>query len=104
MALELILTERYDGVAVIALNRPEKLNALGFGLIRELNEALIDCKKDEPVKAVTPTSAGERALSVAPTSTRWRGCRARNLRSARGLPQRGDAACRDLSCSRRSIP
>ena len=40
MPYELILTERLDGCALITLNRPEKLNALSFRLMSELDEAL----------------------------------------------------------------
>ncbi len=64
MAHEFILTERCDGVAVITLNRPEKLNALSFGLARELDEALTEYETDETVKAVILTGAGERAFSA----------------------------------------
>ena len=42
MAYEFILTERYDAVAVITLNRPDKLNALSYPLVRELDEALTE--------------------------------------------------------------
>lgn len=64
MAYEFILTERLDGVAVITLNRPEKLNALSFGLARELDEALTQYEKDDAIKAVVLTGAGERAFSA----------------------------------------
>jgi 2-(1,2-epoxy-1,2-dihydrophenyl)acetyl-CoA isomerase len=64
MAFEFILTERADTVAVITLNRPEKLNALSFGLARELDEALTEYEKDDAVKAVILTGAGERAFSA----------------------------------------
>jgi enoyl-CoA hydratase/carnithine racemase len=64
MAHEFILTERHDEVAVITLNRPDKLNALSFGLVRELDEALSECEKDEAIKAVILTGAGERAFSA----------------------------------------
>ena len=64
MAYEFILTERFDGVAVITLNRPEKLNALSFPLVRELDEALTDYEVDDGIKAVILTGAGERAFSA----------------------------------------
>ena len=64
MAHEFILTERHDEIAVITLNRPEKLNALGFGLIRELDEALTTYEADDAIKAVILTGAGERAFSA----------------------------------------
>jgi 2-(1,2-epoxy-1,2-dihydrophenyl)acetyl-CoA isomerase len=64
MAYEFILTERFDGVAVITLNRPDKLNALSFPLVRELDEALTECEADEAIKAVILTGAGDRAFSA----------------------------------------
>ncbi len=64
MAHEFILTECSDGVAVITLNRPEKLNALSFGLVRELDEALTEYEADDAIKAVILTGAGERAFSA----------------------------------------
>ena len=64
MAHEFILTERHDDIAVITLNRPEKLNALSFGLVRELDEALTEYESDDAVKAVILTGAGERAFSA----------------------------------------
>ena len=64
MAYEFILTERCDGVAVITLNRPEKLNALSFPLVQELDEALTQYEADDDIKAVILTGAGERAFSA----------------------------------------
>src|SRR5271166_1454861 len=64
MAHAYILTERHDDIAMITLNRPEKLNALSFGLVRELDEVLTDYESDDAVKAVVLTGAGERAFSA----------------------------------------
>ena len=64
MAHEFILTERQGEVALITLNRPEKLNALSFGLARELDEALTQYEEDDAIKAVILTGAGERAFSA----------------------------------------
>ena len=64
MAHQFIVDERHDGVAVITLNRPEKLNALSFDLVRELDEALTAHETDDAVKAVILTGAGERAFSA----------------------------------------
>src|SRR6516165_6588756 len=64
MAHEFILTERFDGVALVTLNRPDKLNALSFPLLRELDDALSEYEKDDGIKAVVLTGAGERAFSA----------------------------------------
>ena len=64
MTHEFILTERFDGVAVITLNRPEKLNALSYPLVRELDDALTRYEQDDDVKAVILTGAGDRAFSA----------------------------------------
>src|SRR5215471_17481549 len=64
MAYEFILTERQDAVAVITLNRPDKLNALSFPLVRELDDALTEYEADDDIKAVILTGAGDRAFSA----------------------------------------
>jgi enoyl-CoA hydratase/carnithine racemase len=64
MAYEYILTERLDAVAVITLNRPDKLNALSYPLVRELDEALTRYEGDDDIKAVILTGAGDRAFSA----------------------------------------
>ena len=64
MAYELILSEREGAVAIITLNRPEKLNALSFPLMQEVEEALSGYEQDDEVKAVILTGAGERAFSA----------------------------------------
>src|SRR5919199_5470516 len=64
MPYEFILTERLDGCALITLNRPEKLNALSFPLMSELDEALREYEEDADIKAVILTGAGDRAFSA----------------------------------------
>src|SRR5579864_6591036 len=64
MAHEFILSERLDGVGLITLNRPEKLNALSFPLMQEVEDALCGYEADDDIKAVILTGAGERAFSA----------------------------------------
>src|SRR5712691_4151592 len=64
MAYDYILSERLDGVALITLNRPDKLNALSFPLMQELGDALTGYEADDAVKVVILTGAGERAFSA----------------------------------------
>src|SRR5216117_3897461 len=64
MAYGYILSERLDGVALITLNRPDKLNALSFPLMQEVDDALTQYEADGDVKAVILTGAGERAFSA----------------------------------------
>ncbi|MDX8541028.1 crotonase/enoyl-CoA hydratase family protein [Mesorhizobium abyssinicae] len=61
---ELVLCENHDRVAVLTLNRPEKLNALNYALIDRLLEMLDRIETDDAVRAVILTGAGERAFSA----------------------------------------
>jgi 2-(1,2-epoxy-1,2-dihydrophenyl)acetyl-CoA isomerase len=64
MEYEYILNERLDGVGFVTLNRPDKLNALSFDLMREIDDVLSAYEADEAVKAVIITGAGDRAFSA----------------------------------------
>ncbi|MBV9826386.1 MAG: enoyl-CoA hydratase/isomerase family protein [Alphaproteobacteria bacterium] len=64
MDYEYILSETQDGVGLITLNRPEKLNALSYGLMKELDHALTGYEADDDIKAVVITGAGDRAFSA----------------------------------------
>jgi enoyl-CoA hydratase/carnithine racemase len=46
------------------LHRPEKLNALSFGLMRELDSELTQIENDDTLQVVILTGAGERAFSA----------------------------------------
>ena len=96
MAYEFILTERFDGVAVITLNRPDKLNALSFPLVRELDEALTQYEADDDIKAVILTGAGERAFSAGADIHEMAGLSAEELAHAPGGPRPRHLAHRDL--------
>ncbi|CAN7617718.1 crotonase/enoyl-CoA hydratase family protein [Mesorhizobium sp. LjRoot246] len=61
---DLVLGETHDGVTVLTLNRPEKLNALNYALIDRLLAILDDIEVDDGVRAVILTGAGERAFSA----------------------------------------
>jgi enoyl-CoA hydratase len=51
-----------DGLALITINRPEKLNALNQTVISELGEAFRMAREDPSVKALILTGAGEKAF------------------------------------------
>jgi enoyl-CoA hydratase len=61
---ELILCENRGAVAVLTLNRPEKLNALNYALIDRLKERLDAIEPDPTIRAVILSGAGERAFSA----------------------------------------
>ena len=58
MDFETILFDKTDGVAVITLNRPDKLNAFTAEMHGELKAALDDVKQDEAVRVLLLTGAG----------------------------------------------
>ena len=61
MTYQNILTEQIDKVALITLNRPEKLNAMSYELARELDAELTKLESNYTDNAVVLTGAGPRA-------------------------------------------
>jgi enoyl-CoA hydratase len=64
MAYEHILVDVEDGVAILTLNRPEKLNAMNRKLGEELHNAVKQAEADETIGCIVITGAGERAFSA----------------------------------------
>ncbi|TQF04537.1 crotonase/enoyl-CoA hydratase family protein [Kitasatospora acidiphila] len=60
----LVLTATDGPITTLTLNRPEKLNALSYALIDELDAALDRVEADDTVRAVVLTGAGDRAFSA----------------------------------------
>lgn len=58
MGYEALIVERREKVAIITLNRPERLNALNVTLREELMDALRAARDDDGVWAVILTGAG----------------------------------------------
>lgn len=59
-----ITCERDGAVALITIDRPDKLNAMTPDMAARLVEIAADCNADDGVRAVVLTGAGERAFSV----------------------------------------
>lgn len=55
---DVLLEKRGDGVALVTLNRPEVLNALGGELPKLFVEAFAECRADSAVRCVAITGAG----------------------------------------------
>lgn len=59
-----ILITLEAGVATITLNRPAKLNAMTIEMDRRLNELAGDLNRDDAVRVIILTGAGDRAFSA----------------------------------------
>ena len=64
MSYEHILVDREDGVGIVTLNRPDKLNALNRLLSSELADAVKRLEADDAIGCIVVTGAGERAFSA----------------------------------------
>ncbi len=55
---DLLFEKREDGVTILTLNVPEKLNALTAGMVGSLAQATEECANDDDVRVVIVTGAG----------------------------------------------
>lgn len=61
---ELIKYQKEGAIALLTLNRPEKLNALNYATNDRLLQLLDDIEDDPAIRAIVLTGAGERAFSA----------------------------------------
>ncbi len=59
----LIETIRDGAIAIVMLNRPEKLNALTKAMWRQLGESIVALDRDDNVRCIIIRGAGEKAFS-----------------------------------------
>src|SRR5467141_4008269 len=64
MTYEHILVDAEDGVGILTLNRPDKLNAMNRKLAGELHDAVKRMDTDEAIGCIVITGAGTRAFSA----------------------------------------
>jgi 2-(1,2-epoxy-1,2-dihydrophenyl)acetyl-CoA isomerase len=70
MAWETILFEITDGVALLTLNRPDKLNAFNDQLHKDISEALTQVENEAAIRTLVITGAGRGFCSGADLSAR----------------------------------
>ncbi len=56
---ELVITQKFDGLAVLRLNRPESYNALDLSLAKALSELVLELAGDRGVRGVVITGSGK---------------------------------------------
>lgn len=82
-----------DGIALVIVNRPEKLNALNRDTMAELSDAFTRAREEAAIRAVIVTGAGEKAF-VAGADIKE--LAALSAVEARGFALRGQAIFRAL--------
>jgi enoyl-CoA hydratase len=85
-----VIYELSDSVALVRLNRPEKLNALTSGTLAELREVFEGIERERNVRAVILTGTGRRAFSA---GTDIAELAEMNVEEARQAAKRGQEVC-----------
>lgn len=62
MAFENLRFDVRDGIAVVTVNRPDKLNALNRKTLEELNRAVDKVEADDGIRVLVVTGAGEKSF------------------------------------------
>jgi enoyl-CoA hydratase len=59
---ENLIVDRHGAVAVVTINRPKVLNALNTVTLEELGRAMLDLQRDQAVRVVVLTGAGDKSF------------------------------------------
>jgi enoyl-CoA hydratase len=99
-----ILLDIDGGIALITLNRPDKLNALNYELIDHLMAVLDQVEVDPSARVVVLTGAGERAFSAGADIREFSGSVRRGSNTAvRDFVRRGQAMTARLEAFRKPV-
>ena len=60
--LQEVIFETNNNVGMITLNRPDRLNALTYEMVKSISQHLNEWEKDSDIKAVIIEGAGEKAF------------------------------------------
>lgn len=74
---EKLVVEKDDRVVVAAINHPPA-NAMGQGVLRDLNQLLDDCLEDDGVRVIIITGTGEKLFSAGADITEFGGIQSGN--------------------------
>jgi len=88
-----LIVEKSENVALITLNRPDQLNAVNKEMLNELQQAFGELEKDNSVRTVVLTGAGEKAFSCGADLKGGLFSPDTNPSEARQLAQAGHAVC-----------
>lgn len=61
MSYDQIRLDRHEGIAMLTLHRPDRMNAFTTQMMQEIVAALDECDADDAVRAVIFTGSGEKA-------------------------------------------
>ncbi|MGO8950211.1 MAG: enoyl-CoA hydratase/isomerase family protein [Ktedonobacterales bacterium] len=59
-----VLVEREDPIAVVTINRPDKLNALNWALVAEMADRLEELDADSAIRCIVLCGAGDKAFAA----------------------------------------
>jgi enoyl-CoA hydratase len=82
-----------DGVALLTITRPDKLNALNLGVLGELDDAFSRVENDAAIRGLVLTGAGEKAFAA---GADIRELPIGNAEQARAFSRKGEAVMRRL--------
>lgn len=95
-----VLVERDGPAGIITVNRPEALNALNAETLRELKEAIAELSRDDAVRGIILTGAGEKAFVAGADISEMQGMTP--LEAAR-FSELGQSVCRALELSPKPV-
>jgi len=93
------LYEKSEGIATITINRPP-VNAINEETILEILSELDDAKKDESIRVIVITGAGDRAFSAGADITMWKDV---NPLRARELSRLGQRMCDEIEALEKPV-
>ena len=93
MTFDNLLYQTVQGISIITINRPDKLNALNYDTVMDLNRAISAAQKDPDCKVIIITGSGDKAFVAGADIKEFSNF---TVAQARGLAQRGHTVLCDL--------
>ena len=62
--MSMISTSNDEGVCIVTINRPSKLNAMNIDVAKEIISTFKELDKDDSVRVIILTGEGDKAISA----------------------------------------